>query len=279
MRIRFYISITTILCGTLALHQDLLAQKGVEVGTWAGSAFYFGDLNNLYRFNEPGLCGGLIGRYNFNSRLSARVQLNYLRLRASDEKSNNSYDRRRNLSFFSDLFELAPALELNFFTFTHGSKDQFVTPYMYGGFSVFQFNPKTKYLGKVYALRNLGTEGQVVGEEYNAITTAWLVGGGVKLDLNYRWSLNFDIGYRNASNDYIDDVSKVYPNYTELAKVRGPIAVALADRSIPDANNEKMGKTGFQRGNSKDHDAYLSAGINLVYFFGRLNCPQISVPD
>ena len=80
------------------------AQKGYEAGAWMGTAFYFGDLNNLYRLNEPGLAFGMIGRYNFNNRVCARIQGNFSRLRASDAKSDNLFDRRRNLRFFSNIF-------------------------------------------------------------------------------------------------------------------------------------------------------------------------------
>ena len=68
---------------------NIKAQKGAEVGAWMGSSFYFGDLNNLYRLTEPGLSGGLLFRYNVNSRLSPQCQINYSRLRANDVNSSN----------------------------------------------------------------------------------------------------------------------------------------------------------------------------------------------
>ena len=110
----------------------------------------------------------------------------------------------RNLRFFSNIFEIAPALEINFLPYNHGSKDHFFTPYLLGGFSVFRFSPMTKYDGKTVALRELGTEGQIVGQEYGTINGSLMVGGGVKLDINYRWSLNFDISYRQEmSYDFL----------------------------------------------------------------------------
>lgn len=81
---------------------------------WLGGAHYFGDLNNLYRLNEPGLAGGATARFNFNHRLSVRGQLNYARVRAHDSKSTNAFDLRRNLSFYSNILEFAPAVEINF---------------------------------------------------------------------------------------------------------------------------------------------------------------------
>jgi len=136
----------------------------------------------------------------------------------------------------------------------------------------------TKYDGKTVALRELGTEGQIVGQEYGTINGSLMVGGGVKLDINYRWSLNFDISYRHTYTDYLDDVSKTYPNYNELLTNRGPVAVQLSDRSIASTGVEKIGLPGFQRGDSREKDAFLTLGVNLVYYFGRLRCPTISLP-
>ncbi len=254
------------------------SQKGFEVGVWAGSAQYFGDLNNLYRLNEPGLAAGVLGRYNYNTRISTKLQLNYLRLRANDSKSTNAFDLRRNLSFFSNVIEIAPSMEFNFFNLKHGSRDEHLTPYLMGGFSVFYFSPKTNYQGEVYSLRELGTEGQVPGQEYNEISTAWLVGGGVKFDLNAIWSINIELAYRKTRTDFLDDVSGFYPDYVELQNNRGDIAVQLADRSVATTDFPKIGQSGTQRGDSNDKDAFASLGINLVYYFGKLRCPDLSTP-
>ncbi len=257
---------------------DLFSQKGLELGGWVGAAHYFGDLNNLYRLNEPGLAFGLTGRYNFDSRISARLQINYLRVGGSDVFSQNAFDLRRNLDFFSNLIEVAPVMEFNFFPLKHGSKEDFITPYMYAGISVFHFNPKTHFNGEVVSLRELGTEGQLPGQEYNEISSAWLIGGGLKVDISYSWSLNFDIGYRATKTDYLDDVSGFYPDYTELLINRGDLAVQLSDRSVANSDFAKIGTPGMQRGDHKDHDAYISFGLNLIYYFGRLRCPDISYP-
>ncbi len=262
----------------LCLPRSIKSQKGVELGGWIGAAHYFGDLNNLYRLNEPGLAGGLTGRYNFDTRLSMRMQLNYLRIRGNDSKSSNGFDLRRNLSFYSNVIEVAPAIEFNFFTLKHGSKDQYITPYMYGGFSIFHFSPKAELNGEIYSLREMGTEGQLPGQEYNEIGSAWLIGGGVKFDIDNNWSINVDLGYRLSRTDYLDDVSGFYPDYNELLINRGDIAVQLSDRSIENIDQTKIGRSGTQRGDSKEKDAFVTLGINLVYYFGKLRCPPLSYP-
>lgn len=107
--------------------QFAYSQKGMEAGLWLGGAHYFGDLNNLYRINEPGLAGGATVRYNFNHRLSVRGQLNLARIRAHDTKSTNAFDLRRNLNFYSNIIEFAPAMEINFFITNMAQKKRSVT--------------------------------------------------------------------------------------------------------------------------------------------------------
>ncbi|MCC6815548.1 MAG: outer membrane beta-barrel protein [Saprospiraceae bacterium] len=258
---------------------EITAQKGVELGAWMGISHYFGDLNNLYRLNEPGLAGGFIGRYNIDSRLSTQLLMNYTRIRGNDSKSSNLFDQRRNLSFYSDIVEICPSLVLNFFPVIHGRSDYGFSPHLTAGFSIFYHDPKIKYNGEPYHLRELGTEGQPSNQEYSLISGGWLLGAGMKLDLNYRWSINVDLNARFAFTDYLDDVSKTYPNFGTLLTERGPVSVALSDPSIPSANGEKIGKTGFQRGDSKERDMFVTLGIGMLYYFGRLDCPTISHPE
>lgn len=256
----------------------IMAQKGVELGPWVGTSHYFGDLNNLYGIHEPGIAFGFTSRYNFDTRVSARLQLNYHRIAGNDIHSRNAFDLRRNLNFRSDVFEIAPCFEFNFFPLIHGSKEHFASPYLYAGFSIFHYAPKTDYQGETYSLRELGTEGQLPGQEYNEIGSAWLLGGGVKIDIGPAWSLNIDLGYRMTRTDYLDDVSTYYPDYTELAINRGPVAVALADRSVPDPALPEIGITGSQRGDHNEKDQFVSFGVNLIYYFGKLRCPDLSYP-
>ncbi len=249
------------------------AQKGVELGGWLGLAHYFGDLNTQFDLGLPGLAGGLIYRYNFNERISFRLNGNIGTLRGDDARADNVFQRQRNLSFRSMVFDGNVDMEFNFFPYIHGSNDSYFTPYMFGGISMIKFNPKAKYEGEWYALQPLGTEGQLPGDEYATFQTGLNLGFGFKFDLNYRWSINIEGSVRKLFTDYIDDLSTTYPNMLELSSQRDPMAVILSDRSI---TTPKIGQAGFQRGSSSDRDFYTFAGIALVYYFGRVNCPEIS---
>ncbi len=250
------------------------AQQGWEVGGWLGVSHYFGDLNTRFDVLHPGPAGGAIARYNFNKRLCLRFGANYGYVGANDANSKNSFEQRRNLSFNSHIFEGAATFEFNFMPYTHGSRDEFFTPYLFGGFSVFHYNPKAKHNGEWIKLQQMGTEGQFKGEEYFLTQPALVYGLGIKWDLTPEWSMNVELNARYLFTDYLDDVSTVYPEMDDLEALRGELAVMMSDRSIPDAEGILIGQPGRQRGDDSNNDYFTFFGIGVVRYFGKLKCPS-----
>ena len=221
---------------------------------------YYGDLNTTLSPRKPGLAGGLSARYNFNNRISLRSSLNFARIAGDDALSENNFERNRNLSFRSNIFDLTSGIEFNFMDYEHGSSDRWFTPFIFGGFSIFTFNPKAELNGNWYALRPLGTEGQDLGSEYGRISGGFTVGGGFKWDLNRDISFNIEFSTRRLFTDYIDDVSTVYPDQAELRNTNGVLAAELSDRTIfagTDINAKR------QRGNASDKDWYMMGGFTI----------------
>ena len=260
--------------------QLVTAQRGWEAGGWLGASHYFGDLNTNYRLTDPGFAGGAIARFNFNNRIAAKMSVNYGKISANDADSRNAFERARNLSFESTVIDGAFQMEFNFLPYTHGSKDEYFTPYLFAGFSAFYFNPMANLDGTLYELRPLGTEGQFKGEEYYTISGAFVYGIGFKVDLSYEWSLNFELSGRQAFTDYVDDVSTIYTDADDLQRSRGLIAAQLSDRSIdiPGVDNSQIGREGSQRGNSNNNDSFMFLQVGLIYYFGDLRCPEYSRP-
>jgi len=267
--------VALMMIGAMAQSQ---AQEGFEVGGWAGASYYYGDLKTTVDLSNPNLAFGMLARYNFNERVCLALSGNYGKVAANDADSNNPYEQARNLSFESEIVDAALRLEFNFLELKHGSKDQFFSPYLFGGLSAFYYNPKTEYNGQLVELRPLGTEGQFKGEEYYSISGGWAFGMGIKVDLSYRWSLNFEVDGRRLFTDYLDDVSTTYADADDIEGLRGEVAVALADRSIdiPGVDTANFGIAGKQRGDSQSNDIYAFGKISLVYYFGDLKCPPIS---
>lgn len=269
-------------CGIFCFSYSLPAQvmRGWEVGPWAGVSYYLGDLNTDFNFGQPNLAGGIGVRFNWNERLAFRMSANYGKVEAYDSNSKNAFERRRNLDFQSNIFDGTAQFEFNFMPYVHGSYDRNFTPYLFGGISVFTFNPKTEYTGRrpelqgeLIDLRPLGTEGQFRGQEYYTVTGALTYGIGFKLDLSYELSLDFNLGVRNTFTDYLDDVSTVYPDRSDLLRARGELAVELFDRSLL---VEPRDREGEQRGDANSNDIYLFAGIGINYYFGDVRCPDPS---
>ena len=254
------------------------SQKGYEVGILGGVSFYVGDINPNYSIKTPGPTVGLIGRYNFNTRTSLRIDLAAGRLIGKDNLSENPFQQARNLSFRTDYMDTSLDLEFNFFNYVHGSRNQNFTPYVFGGLAFTYYNPKAELNDNWYALRKLGTEGQVAGDEYAQISPALSYGIGFKMDINYEWSVNIEMSARQMYSDYLDDVSTTYPDMDELLMVRGPIAPLLSDRSA-ELGIEPIGTEGRQRGVSGDKDSYYSFRVGIVYYIGLLQCPAISKPS
>lgn len=253
------------------------SQKGYELGGMIGITNYIGDINPNFSLKTPGpsICG--IARYNFNTRTSLRVDMAAGRLVGKDNISENNFQQARNLSFRTDYLDASLDFEFNFFSLVHGSRDKYFTPYVFGGLAFCYYNPKAKLGDTWYGLRDMGTEGQRIGYEYSRITAGMTYGMGIKLDINYDWSLNIELSVRQMGTDYLDDVSTVYPIMSELAATRGDIAVQLSDRSA-ELGIEPIGEPGRQRGVSSNKDAYYSFRIGVAYYIGLLQCPALSRP-
>ena len=253
------------------------AQKGYEVGGWVGLSHYFGDINPNFGLDRLGFGAGVIGRYNFNNRISVRISGNYGRVSGYDSDSNNQFQLARNLSFRSDIIEGIAQMEFNFLPYIHGSGDQFFTPYLFGGLGFTHFTSKADFNDEWVPLQPLGTEGQPIGGEYNKGVMSLVFGAGLKLDISHVWSLNFELSARSLFTDYLDDVSKTYPNPIEIQALRGDLAAMLSDRS-GEVVAEPIGEQGRQRGTRSTNDGYAFLSIGLVYYIGELQCPPISRP-
>lgn len=241
-----------------------------EVGLWVGAANYFGDLNPVFSFKEMRWASGMFYRYNINTRMSLKAGVNYARVAASDNKINRvPYPKIRNLSFESDIIEVAGTYELNFFKFDPAKKKIF-TPYVFVGISMFYYNPFTRLNGNRVFLQPVGTEGQNTpfGEEnsYQRYSFAIPFGGGIKYAINKKWGINFEISSRRTFTDYIDDVSGSYVP----EEILGEANAGIADPSVVGLPANK------QRGTAKDVDRFNFIGVAVTYTINTTKCPPLS---
>lgn len=260
--------------------QDPIVQEG-EFGVGVGAAHYFGDLNTRAWLNRPKIAATIFFRKNFNNYISGRIAGSYARLGYSDVyNTHNEYMYRRNLSFNSNVWELALQGDFNFFRFMPGEPGYRFTPYVTLGISAFSYDPFTYLGGEKYMLRSLNTEGQghpnyPDRKPYSTMAFAIPFGVGIKYSLNDRINIGFEILHRFTNTDYLDDVSKTYVNpaifYDPNSPLPPPAVFFLHDRSYE--LGEPIGIEGRERGNSKQKDQFVTAMFHVTFNIQSYRCP------
>lgn len=271
--------VTMLPASKVVAQYEAIVHEG-EFGISAGAAHYFGDLNTRAKINRPKLAVGVFFRKQFGNYIALRVAGHFAQVGYSDVfNTNNEYQRRRNLSFNSKIFELTVQGDFNFFRFVPADPDYRFTPYVTFGVGFFSYDPYA-YLGnnKVF-LRPLGTEGQGSAaypdrKAYNTMALCIPFGVGVKYALNERMNLGFEIVHRFTGTDYLDDVSKTYvgsDKFPDLPDGTPSVARLLQDRSYE--TGELIGVEGRQRGFSKQKDQYVFAEVTLSFNLTSYRCP------
>lgn len=249
-----------------------------EFGITAGVAHYFGDLNNRSRINRPKMdIGGFI-RKQFGNYTSVRLSGHFAKLGYSDIYSKNEYQQRRNLSFNTNIFEMALQGDFNFFKFIPTDPAHSFTPYATVGIGFFTYDPYAYYHNQKVYLRPLHTEGETFykgRKEYGSMALCFPLGFGVKYAINDRLNLSFEIAHRFTTTDYIDDVSTTYVGADKFPSTAGGKSLAgiMQDRSFE--VGPPIGIEGRQRGFSKQKDQYAIAEFGISFNITSYHCPTV----
>ncbi|MFH1119079.1 MAG: DUF6089 family protein [Bacteroidota bacterium] len=251
------------------------AQHYGEIGLMGGGMYYIGDLNPGKHFLQTKPSFGGFVRHNFNERIALKVAYTYGKVKGDDAVSKEN--PARNLNFQSNINDISGTIEFNFFNYFIGSLRHFVTPYMFGGASVFLFNPKGIVNGAMTELKPLGTEGQGSAlypsrKQYSNVGFAIPFGIGLKYSLNNFIGMSVDWSMHKTFTDYLDDVSMTY--YLDLAGTSPGEVSATALASDPTL----MHNAGMQRGDSAFDDWYsiVSFSISLkLRYLERTRCLNV----
>ena len=250
-------------------------QKG-EFGITVGVAHYFGDLNTRVDISHPKPALGLFFRKAFGNYVGLRLSAHYAQLGYSDIYSKNEYQKTRNLSFNTNIWEVALQGDFNFFKFIPTDPDYGFTPYITLGIGAFTYDPYAYTNGQKEFLRPLGTEGQLVGykgrKPYNTLAMCIPIGVGIKYNISEKINLSFEIAHRFTTTDYLDDVSTTYAGADKF--IGTPVAGLLQDRSVEIDPDHPLGIEGRQRGFSKQKDQYIIAEVGLTYNISTYRCPS-----
>ena len=248
-----------------------------EFGITAGVAHYFGDLNTRAQINKPKIALGAFFRKQFGNYIGVRVSTHYAQVGYSDTYSKNEYQRTRNLSFNSNIWELAVQGDFNFFKFVPNDPNYQFTPYVTLGVGVFSYDPYAYLNGEKVFLRPLGTEGQTQNfdsrKEYSPMAVCIPFGVGIKYNLNEKVNISFEISNRFTTTDYLDDVSTTYidpslfPKYLKGDDLANALVLNNRAGQDPDHPDRKYVLPGDKRGNSSRNDHFFSLNFKLGYVF------------
>ncbi len=248
-----------------------------EMGISIGVGTYFGDLNTTTDLSHPKFAAGGFYSKQFNNYIGFKVSGNYAFLGYSDQYSYNPVQKRRNLSFNTNVWEVSICGQYNFFKFSPGFPDYSFTPYVSIGLGAFSFDPYAYLNGQKYYLRTIGTEGQGSPlypnlTPYKNVAICIPVGIGFKKALNERFNIFGEVIYRFTNTKYLDDVSGTYaPDaFPPDANGNPTVGFLLQDRSYE--TGIPIGVKGKQRGNGKN-DSFATLQFGISFNIQSYRCP------
>lgn len=244
---------------------------------------YFKDLE----WSQARLALAVGMRYKLSNFFALKGNLTYGRVSGDDKLTTETFRSYRNLSFFSDIYEINVNFEGAFqqeqighryrLSKVRGLRGYEIYTYAFVGVGLFRFNPKAEYQGSTYALQPLGTEGQGIiasRPKYSLIQFCVPIGIGFKYTIDRKIGVGLELGVRKTFTDYIDDVSTTYFDFDSYPGQFDPITKLLADRS--DGSRLDNTRPGAQRGDNRETDTYMFAifSINYKLTMGRGNVPR-----
>jgi hypothetical protein len=179
----------------------IYSQRKANVGVFAGTSYYMGDINPNKHFYRSRPSIGIIYRYNFNKRYAIRANGYYAYLSGNDLDFINNYhpDRYTNPAEFStSLLDATLQFEFNFLPYIPNSMKWNYTPYVSGG------------IGYSIIVSSSSTTGETALPHFTVPLSL-----GLKLTVTKSLSTGIEWGFRKTASDRIDGVR----NPTEIESV------------------------------------------------------------
>ena len=176
-----------------------------------------GDLNPTLPFAQSQLQYGGLVRFNYNNRWTFRFDYSHATVKADDEVIK--WRPERGLNFTTKINDFSLVAEFNFIEYYTGNPKKNVSPYIFGGISVFQYTPYAMVRGELVNLRDYETEAPLGDDAkwYERITDRSMpvgfsipFGMGVKFSLSRHMAATVELRMHKTFTDYLDDVGTVY---------------------------------------------------------------------
>lgn len=272
---------TFLLLVALLVSRSLYAQYKLEYGISGGPSGYLGEIGGKDKDARPSIADlrlkssrpsfGIFVRKKYKKWLSVKLAAEYIRISGADSLSTIAGRAGRNLSFINDLKVIT--VQPNFYFFQTqdfaraGNARVDFRAFAFTGFSFIISDPKAKYQGATYKLRELKTEGQ--SKPYSKFTYGVPVGLGMDYTFDRKHRVGLEFCWNQTFSDYLDDISTVYADPSTLSS---PIAVALANRR-GEVNPVKESSVasrdqyypGQIRGNPNLNDSFVLTSLSYSY--------------
>jgi hypothetical protein len=300
--------LTVIFLWFVSTSGDICAQnifnpkcRYTSFGASLKATYFHGDILTDLQYVRPGF--GMHINRRLSPRVSFMTEIAWMRIMGNDFTSSNlvtpvKIDTYiRNLHFRNDIKQVSAILKYDIFPNTdHYRKRPIYNMYGFAGITGYCHSPRAKDdKGKWTKLRPLHTE----GVKYSAFQLAIPLGLGVRYKLSLQWDLEVDLTYMFTFTDYLDDVSKSYPDPSALGSDKSrmfsnrsadsldvltgsqrDLAYIQSDlnASVVDNGNYKYIQgygPGTKRGTLKGFDSYAYLSIRFSYAIpGFVNCPN-----
>ena len=240
--------------------------KTLEVGPHVGVSYYMGDINPIYPFAQSQLQYGGVVRFNYDNRWTFRFDYSHATVTASDDVIK--WRPERGLNFTSVINDFSLVAEFNFIEYYTGNPKKNVSPYIFGGVSVFHYTAYADVGDLLVDLSDYATEGPVNPNEKwykkmfgktSPIGVSLPFGVGVKMSLSRHMAATVEWRMQKTFTDYLDDVATVYPDSDHHA-IYSPNGYDLTDPT-------HQYEAGQQRGNSSFNDWFGMARVSLTWKF------------
>jgi hypothetical protein len=175
------------ICFFMATAVNVRAQK-IEIGAGLGALNYKGDISPSLRLRFFKPAGSVFFRYNPNQTVSLRAEFMGGVIGADDKHSKDPFQRARNLSFTSRIFEGSAVAEYNFLNFQERRFAVNWSPYVFGGIGYAKFNPNPQTTA------------------YKTGTFVLPYGVGIKYQVARPWNIGIEYGARKTYSDYLDNL-------------------------------------------------------------------------
>jgi hypothetical protein len=172
------VRVITLVILTGVMPAMVSGQKKVEMGIFAGTSSYLGDLNPDMPFRSPQPAVGLLHIYNLNKRFALRSQLAYASLSAP-AKANIGPE------FTRQMVEGSTRFEINFKPFKLVDRKRPITTYINGGLGA------TFFPGM---------------PEGSPVQLTLPFGVGIKAGINRRTCIGIELSGRKTFTDYLDGI-------------------------------------------------------------------------